>query len=737
MGDLRRKIKESKKVIENSRVNNPNELYSRSQDTKKEKSFIFNSNLILKYVLIFLMIVTISVSSVAIYKTSNSSGGNTGLFGDDEPEHFSGVLNTTSLTQLKNIVNGYYAPTDSNDLLEGGLGQGEKGDAAGDSFVDEDMGIIGSGPTYSGSGSIVSGDINVDRIYGTNIQDKAVDEADIVKVNGDYIYYIPTIPRYYSNSNGYFELVDEVPSCMYILKAQGDDIEVVSEISMDTEKKRVAGNSEVEVYEYKISKPKDLYFTDEYLIVRVSVDRKSQIVKKNNSSYVSNTDYRYYTEFLIYDIDNYELVKDITIPGNYTSSRLIDDKLYVISNYNEYKSYNEYIPKYIVNDVEVEANFSDIFYCPSFGLSINSYVSIFKITLGKRNIEIDNLYFLSPYISKLYVNENSIYLIKNYSTTQNVEKTYKEKWTSSKVLVINIEDEMKFDGLITVKGNINDKYWIDEYDGFLRVASTGTKTTYDLVGGIYQYNARSSIFNYITIFKKNSDGLWEEVSSIKEGLGEVGESMKSARFNGYVATVVTFRQTDPLYYIDLTDHYNPKITSALKISGFSVYQHPYKDNYVIGIGYETSSTGSTTGYKVALFDVSDKENIKQVGQPLVYSKNAYISPSVLSNPKALFLDLENDIFGFSITGSRLRINSSNKLYTVTYYYNVYKINLENEIVPIKTIFTKEVTKAVYSTTNILDRMVFIKDKYYLLSYDKVYIYQLSSEGLTEIGEKVL
>ena len=119
-------------------------------------------------------------------------------------------------------------------------------------------------------------------------------------------------------------------------------------------------------------------------------------------------------------------------------------------------------------------------------------------------------------------------------------------------------------------------------------------------------------FNYLTVFKLDSDGKYQEISSITEGLGEIGETMYSARFNGNRATVVTFKQTDPLYYIDLTDHYHPVITSELKISGFTVYQHPYNENYVIGFGYEANSQGVTKGYKIALFDVSDKYNIKQL-----------------------------------------------------------------------------------------------------------------------------
>ena len=252
----------------------------------------------------------------------------------------------------------------------------------------------------------------------------------------------------------------------------------------------------------------------------------------------------------------------------------------------------------------------------------------------------------------------------------------------------------------------------------------------------YIYDRQSEIFNFLTIYSKNEDGKWKEVSSITEGLGEVGESLKSARFNGNTATLVTFRQTDPLYYIDLTDHLNPKITSELKISGFSVYQHPYNENYVIGIGYEANSNGSTTGYKVALFDISDKTNIKQVGAAIVFSNSEYYAPDVLNNPKELFLDLDNDIFGFRIQ-KRIRTSYTypNGITYSIYYsscFKLFKIDLDNAN-PLSLIEEVEkVNDSYFKSKLTIDRMVFIKDKYYLLADDEVYIYQLTSEGVTLI-----
>ena len=89
--------------------------------------------------------------------------------------------------------------------------------------------------------------------------------------------------------------------------------------------------------------------------------------------------------------------------------------------------------------------------------------------------------------------------------------------------------------------------------------------------------------------------------------GDLGvtEIIRSVRFMGDVAYVVTFRQTDPLYVIDLSDPRNPRTAGELKIPGFSSYLHPVDDATLIGIGQAATEEGRPIGTQVSLFDVSD------------------------------------------------------------------------------------------------------------------------------------
>ena len=147
----------------------------------------------------------------------------------------------------------------------------------------------------------------------------------------------------------------------------------------------------------------------------------------------------------------------------------------------------------------------------------------------------------------------------------------------------------------SVRGHLLNQFAMSEYDGVLRVATTD--------GSIWTGNEDSESF--VTTFEVDGNELRQ--------LGEVGdmgrgEQIFAVRFVGDTAYVVTFRQTDPFYTVDLSDPTNPTVLGELKITGFSGQLHPVGANHVIGIGQEATEEGRQTGAKVTLFDVSDLSN---------------------------------------------------------------------------------------------------------------------------------
>ena len=104
------------------------------------------------------------------------------------------------------------------------------------------------------------------------------------------------------------------------------------------------------------------------------------------------------------------------------------------------------------------------------------------------------------------------------------------------------------------------------------------------------------------------DGTLRQVGRV-DGLGR-GETIHAVRFAGPIAYVVTFRQTDPLFTLDLADPAHPKVNGELTMPGYSAYLHPLGGNLLLGVGREATSDGLTTGVLVSLFDVADPAHPK-------------------------------------------------------------------------------------------------------------------------------
>ncbi len=147
-----------------------------------------------------------------------------------------------------------------------------------------------------------------------------------------------------------------------------------------------------------------------------------------------------------------------------------------------------------------------------------------------------------------------------------------------------------------VEGSIPDRWAMDEHDGGLRVAVGPTMQTGN--------------FNSIVTFSREGSDLVEAGRVDKLG---VGEQIKSVRWFDDLAVIVTFRQTDPFYAVDLSDPDNPTLLDELKIPGFSSYLHPIDGDQVIGIGSSASATtGVVRGAKASLFDLGDLTSLREL-----------------------------------------------------------------------------------------------------------------------------
>jgi hypothetical protein len=138
-----------------------------------------------------------------------------------------------------------------------------------------------------------------------------------------------------------------------------------------------------------------------------------------------------------------------------------------------------------------------------------------------------------------------------------------------------------------VDGTLLNQYSLSEHDGHLRVATTTAQGA----------GAQSRI----TVLRRNGNTLG--MVGLVDGLG-VGERIYAVRYFGDTAYVVTFRQTDPLYTVDLSDPAAPKVTGELKITGYSAYLHSAGEGRLIGVGQEADTSGRVTGAQISLFDTT-------------------------------------------------------------------------------------------------------------------------------------
>ena len=487
----------------------------------------------------------------------------------------------------------------------------------------------------------------------TNIQVEGVDEADIVKNDGKYIYVL---------TKNKIAIVDAYPA---------EDAELLSEIE-------IKGNPR----EFFINKDKLIIFGTDYkrqsrpvpFAEGIAVE-KTAVEEDEIAKLIPFPDYTsQYAYAIIYDISDKESPEEeekIILRGNYYNSRMIGDTVYMITN--EYAHYRWNIKPPCVYTVKGETirqrcipapqiyyfdypdsyEFSTIM---AINLEDNSHKekTILKGTSQNMYVSKENIYITfqkrMPYyyremkiIEEVYMpilpNElkQKIEKIKSYDISESSKfseiRLVIEKWlydmpeeereklekqlqdkveevqrriqkelemtTVQKISIDEMDIEIWPSG--EVPGRTLNQFSMDEFDGYFRIATTNS-----------QWNRERSA-NHVYVLDEYLDivGKLEDLAP--------GERIYSARFMGERLYLVTFRNIDPLFVIDLEDPENPSVLGKLKIPGYSDYLHPYDKDHIIGVGKETVEDKDRDiawqqGVKIALFDVSDVEKPKQLAK---------------------------------------------------------------------------------------------------------------------------
>ena len=197
------------------------------------------------------------------------------------------------------------------------------------------------------------------------------------------------------------------------------------------------------------------------------------------------------------------------------------------------------------------------------------------------------------------------------------------------------EGIVKYENKGEVKGTLLNQFSLDEYQDYLRVA-----TTMSLYGSKGQY-----LYNNVYVL----DDELEVVGTLEKLAPD--ERIYSTRFIGDRLYMVTFRNVDPLFVIDLSQPAEPKVLGQLKIPGFSNYLHPYDENHILGLGQDTENNQwggvTTSGLKVALFDISDVNNPKERATIIIGGRGT--SSEALYEHKAFLFDADRKLVIFPVS----------------------------------------------------------------------------------------
>jgi uncharacterized secreted protein with C-terminal beta-propeller domain len=476
----------------------------------------------------------------------------------------------------------------------------------------------------------------------TNIQVAGVDEADIVKTDGEYIYTVTGGGYYYGGGS---------KSRLVIAKAYpADEAAILSETDLG------------DFY------PQEMFIHSGKVLIFGSTNRQipmeeEPVVQEGVAEKMIAPPYYRYTSLAtvqIFDVSDKaspSLVRSLDFEGSYLSSRKIGPYVYFIVN--SYPSYQilESMQNSLVNESGIQeilpvfrdragselgddTAFVKTCACDDVGyfepVNPQNFITVASVSMDDPNAEVikqtivgsgQNIY---ASLSNLYIAEVS-YPWMGPEIPQ--EQTLVHKFSLD-------NGQISYIGHMDAPGHILNQFSMDEYDAHFRIATTLGSLTRGFASEVM-----GTTSNNVYVFAGDLS-----VSGRLENIAP-GESIYSARFMGERGYLVTFKKIDPFFVLDLSDHANPRILGKLKIPGYSDYLHPYDENHIIGIGKEAIEAESEggqpanfawyQGVKIALFDVTDVANPKELHKVVIGDRGT--DSYALHDHKAFLFDREKNL----------------------------------------------------------------------------------------------
>lgn len=544
----------------------------------------------------------------------------------------------------------------------------------------------------------------------TNIQVKGVDEGDIVKTDGDFIYF-----------------------------SRGTDVVVTSAAKKDS--KLVSTISPENFH------PTELYLHQNLLII-IGNSHKVSHKPSTQSAVVDRAVIpRGKTTALIYDVTDPkqpEKVREVSMDGSLISSRKTDGYLYLIANQHppahvlqkKKEKDDDFRPSIKDTAVSKKAyplSYESMYFFPD--TQDKSFLLLGSINLNK----LDEKATIEAYLgasSQLYMSKNHLYIAayqysKNFSPKNNgPELSIARPPVNTAISQFQINNgAITYNASTVVEGRLINQFAMDERDGTFRVA-----TTKDTV-----WNDDKPSTNNLYTFDMQMNPLGS-----LEGLAK-GERIYSVRFMDRFAYMVTFKQVDPLFVIDLKNPKKPAVLGKLKIPGFSNYLHPLDDDHLIGFGQNTKLVNSDhgqeprvqiDGLKISVFNVSNPAKPKEEYSEII--GEGHSNTELNHNHHALYKHPEKPIFGFPATIYDAKtVHKGDASYQDESFafegVFLYRITPDEGIELKDTITLQENANPDHPSklAHEIKRMISVGNKLYAFSQNEMSVYDLTEENVIQ------
>jgi uncharacterized secreted protein with C-terminal beta-propeller domain len=465
----------------------------------------------------------------------------------------------------------------------------------------------------------------------TNVQVEGVDEGDRVKTDGSYLYIV-------SRRDQKVRIVDVRDATkMQVVSVITLDGFVPNDLYVDGNKLAVTGHTSANISPLPLMEDSAV----SKMMMPIWYNQKSSVKLFDVTSKSAPTE-----------------IRTVSFEGNVVSTRLVNGKLLLVLHsgprwhlpYTQTKeaSAEALVPLYddtygnITDSPVADCNRITILprvprpqYLVVATVPLSATASIGRtVILGNgENIyaSLNNLYVAAP--------DWTYHWESSGGTSKEKTTVYRFGYTA---------EGTTFEAQGSVPGHILNQFSMDEHGDTFRIATTlsgqwtGGATATKSTNHLFVLNKELAILGSVTDIAP-------------------GESIYSVRFMGDRAYMVTFKQIDPLFVIDLSTPRSPKILGRLKIPGYSNYLHPVDENHILGFGKEVDASidkdkvhsddavyfTAILGMKVALFDVTDVSNPKEIHKEVI-GGHGTDSP-LLTDHKALLFDKERGLLAFPVT----------------------------------------------------------------------------------------